>query len=123
MHSAKNRTGEAVAGAAPAAAVWCADGEGRGGRSVALSGHGRWEPLCPRGCGTISQNGRGIRGSGSKALLRRRGGLVEEFFCRFGLPEELHSDQGRNFESHVLSEVCAMAGNPEDTDHAPASPE
>ncbi|KAI4877894.1 hypothetical protein NFI96_002308 [Prochilodus magdalenae] len=38
------------------------------------------------------------------------GRLVEEFFCRFGLPEELHSDQGRNFESHVLSEVCRRLG-------------
>lgn len=38
------------------------------------------------------------------------GRLVEEFFCRFGLPEELHSDQGRNFESRVLSEVCRRLG-------------
>ena len=25
--------------------------------------------------------------------------LVDQFFCRFGVPMELHSDQGRNFES------------------------
>ncbi|KAL7841339.1 hypothetical protein SRHO_G00250300 [Serrasalmus rhombeus] len=36
--------------------------------------------------------------------------LVEEFFCRFGLPEELHSDQGRNFESQVMAEVCQRLG-------------
>ncbi|KAL7863372.1 hypothetical protein SRHO_G00123560 [Serrasalmus rhombeus] len=36
--------------------------------------------------------------------------LVEEFFCRFGLPEELHSDQGRNFELQVMAEVCQRLG-------------
>ncbi|KAL7839003.1 hypothetical protein SRHO_G00256610 [Serrasalmus rhombeus] len=36
--------------------------------------------------------------------------LVEEFFCRFGLPEELHSNQGRNFESQVMAEVCQRLG-------------
>ena len=28
--------------------------------------------------------------------------LVDKFFCRFGLPEQLHSDQGRQFESDLL---------------------
>ena len=28
--------------------------------------------------------------------------LVGEFLCRFGIPEQLHSDQGRNFESGVI---------------------
>uniref|UniRef100_A0A3B1J624 Gypsy retrotransposon integrase-like protein 1 n=1 Tax=Astyanax mexicanus TaxID=7994 RepID=A0A3B1J624_ASTMX len=36
--------------------------------------------------------------------------LVEDFFCRFGIPEELHSDQGRNFESQVMAEVCKRLG-------------
>jgi transposase InsO family protein len=31
--------------------------------------------------------------------------LVTNFFCRFGIPRELHSDQGRNFCSHLLQEV------------------
>jgi len=31
--------------------------------------------------------------------------LVENFFCRFGVPMELHSDQGRNFESRLMQEV------------------
>jgi hypothetical protein len=31
--------------------------------------------------------------------------LVTNFFCRFGIPRELHSDQGSNFESHLLQEV------------------
>ena len=28
--------------------------------------------------------------------------LVGEFFCRFSVPEQLHSDQGRQFESGVM---------------------
>ncbi|XP_076838708.1 retrovirus-related Pol polyprotein from transposon 412 isoform X1 [Brachyhypopomus gauderio] len=36
--------------------------------------------------------------------------LVNEFFCRFGVPETLHSDQGRNFESEVMGEVCKLLG-------------
>lgn len=36
--------------------------------------------------------------------------LVEEMFTRFGVPAELHSDQGRNFESQVFSEVCQRLG-------------
>ncbi|KAI4896495.1 hypothetical protein NFI96_004225 [Prochilodus magdalenae] len=36
--------------------------------------------------------------------------LVQEFFCRFGVPEELHSDQGRNFESEVMAGVCRILG-------------
>ena len=34
--------------------------------------------------------------------------LVDEFICRFGVPMELHSDQGSNFESQVFSEVCNL---------------
>ena len=36
--------------------------------------------------------------------------LVEGFFTRFGLPLELHSDQGRNFESAVFQETCRLMG-------------
>jgi len=32
--------------------------------------------------------------------------LVDEMFARFGVSGELHSDQGRNFESQVFGEVC-----------------
>ena len=36
--------------------------------------------------------------------------LVEEMFTRFGAPDELHSDQGRNFEALVFREVCQRLG-------------
>ena len=31
--------------------------------------------------------------------------LVDELFCRFSIPEQLHSDQGRQFESNLMQEV------------------
>ena len=34
--------------------------------------------------------------------------LVFEFVCRFGLPYEIHSDQGRNFESDLFQEICRL---------------
>ena len=36
--------------------------------------------------------------------------LVSHFFCRFGVPIELHSDQGRNFESRLMQEVLERLG-------------
>eukprot|EP00731_Ephydatia_muelleri_P015777 Em0009g201a len=34
--------------------------------------------------------------------------LIDEFFCRFSIPQQLHSDQGRQFESDVMKEVCKL---------------
>ncbi|KRZ13010.1 Retrovirus-related Pol polyprotein from transposon [Trichinella zimbabwensis] len=36
--------------------------------------------------------------------------LVNGIFCRYGAPETLHSDQGRNFESELVKEVCQLFG-------------
>ena len=36
--------------------------------------------------------------------------LLVETFSRIGTPEFLHSDQGRNFESHLLKETCHSLG-------------
>lgn len=36
--------------------------------------------------------------------------LVEQFFTRFGVPAELHSDQGREFEAEVFRECCQLLG-------------
>jgi hypothetical protein len=32
--------------------------------------------------------------------------LVTNFFCLFRVPRELHSDQGRNFESRLMQEIA-----------------
>ncbi|KAJ8037468.1 hypothetical protein HOLleu_18285 [Holothuria leucospilota] len=34
--------------------------------------------------------------------------LVKQFICRFGIPQELHSDQGRQFESLLFQEMCKL---------------
>ena len=34
--------------------------------------------------------------------------LVDEVFLRFSIPEQLHTDQGRQFESQLLHEVCKL---------------
>ena len=34
--------------------------------------------------------------------------LVDEVFLRFSVPEQLHTDQGRQFESQLLHEVCKL---------------
>ena len=36
--------------------------------------------------------------------------LYAAFFSRFGLPRQLHSDQGTNFESKLVAELCSIAG-------------
>ena len=36
--------------------------------------------------------------------------FVEEFVCRFGVPRELHTDQGRNFEADIVKEMCKYLG-------------
>lgn len=34
--------------------------------------------------------------------------LVTEWFYKFGVPGRLHSDQGRNFESLLIRQLCAL---------------
>ena len=34
--------------------------------------------------------------------------LVDKMLCQFSIPEQLHSDQGRQFESSVMQEVCRI---------------
>ena len=36
--------------------------------------------------------------------------LYNNFFSRFGLPRQIHSDQGKNFESKLFTELCHIAG-------------
>lgn len=36
--------------------------------------------------------------------------LVTEWFCKFSVPARLHSDQGQNFESGLIEQLCALYG-------------
>ena len=36
--------------------------------------------------------------------------LVNEWICRFGVPDAIHSDQGANFEGHLFTEVGKLLG-------------
>ena len=35
--------------------------------------------------------------------------LVDKFFCRFSVPNQLHSDQGKQFESNLISSICKLS--------------
>ena len=34
--------------------------------------------------------------------------LTTQFFCRYGIPRQLHSDQGTDFQSELFREVCRL---------------
>ena len=36
--------------------------------------------------------------------------LVKEFICRYGIMEQLHSDQGVQFESEIWQAMCRLLG-------------
>ena len=36
--------------------------------------------------------------------------LFENFILHYGFPARIHSDQGRNFESTLIEELCSLAG-------------
>ncbi len=34
--------------------------------------------------------------------------LVHKYICRFGVPEHLYTDQGRNFEAELIKGICTL---------------
>ena len=48
--------------------------------------------------------------------------IVTEFICRFGVPSQIHSDQGREFESDLFKAICEKLGI-EKTRTAPYRPQ
>ena len=36
--------------------------------------------------------------------------LVNQFISRFGIPREIHTDQGSQFESELFREMCSLLG-------------
>ena len=36
--------------------------------------------------------------------------LWDKYFCVYGFPERIHSDQGASFESHLISELLTVSG-------------
>ena len=46
--------------------------------------------------------------NGSKFTVSPAVKLVDEMFCRFSPPEQVHSDQGRQFESELLKQICNL---------------
>ena len=47
----------------------------------------------------------GIRNQEAATVAKK---LVDKVFCRFSPPEQLHSDQGRQFESDFIQELCKL---------------
>lgn len=47
------------------------------------------------------------RNQSAKHVARR---LWDDFFCVYGFPKRIHSDQGSNFESRLLKDLLEMAG-------------
>ena len=36
--------------------------------------------------------------------------LRDHWFAHYWVPAQIHSDQGRNFESHLIQELCCLYG-------------
>ena len=39
--------------------------------------------------------------------------LRDNWFCHYGVPAQIHSDQGKNFENRLIGEFCVLSPKPE----------
>lgn len=46
----------------------------------------------------------------TKLLKELQRGYGMDFFCIYGFPQHIHSDQGANFESELLAELLELSG-------------
>ena len=64
-----------------------------------------WKPLHTCGGRLPQKVDRSIHNQEATTVARK---LTDEFFLRFSPPEQLHSDQGQNFESAVIADICKL---------------
>ena len=48
--------------------------------------------------------------------------LTDQMFCRFSPPEQIHSDQGRQFKSDLLKEICDIFSNQKNKNYTLSPP-
>ena len=46
----------------------------------------------------------------NKTALAVADAIFQLIVCRFGMPAIIHSDQGREFENHLMQELCLLCG-------------
>ena len=46
----------------------------------------------------------------NKTALAVADAFFQLIVCRFGMPSVIHSDQGREFENHLMQELCLLCG-------------
>ena len=46
----------------------------------------------------------------NKAAVAVADAFFQLIICRFGMPSVIHSDQGREFENHLMQELCLLPG-------------
>ncbi|KAG0714281.1 hypothetical protein GWK47_014447 [Chionoecetes opilio] len=89
-------------------------GEGGSGHSGSFAPDGQRKSLCVVAMDFL-RSGQSLPSPQPCGYHGCRRVLVDEFFSKFGVPEELHSDQGREFESEVFRGCCPVARCAEDT--------
>ena len=88
---------------------WGSAGLGNNRHSVWTTHRFGWVKI-PTGCsGRFHMVARGLSPTDQEAH-RCMTAVLTVFFARFGLPKQLHSDQGRNFEWSLVKELCEIAG-------------